>query len=33
MVSLPLVEVKNIIQTKMKLGFSIPNNAQIIVQV
>jgi hypothetical protein len=33
MVSLPLVEVKNIIQTKMNLGFSIPNNVQIIVQV
>jgi hypothetical protein len=33
MVSLPLVEVKNIIQTKMNLGFNIPNNVQIVVQV
>jgi hypothetical protein len=33
MVSLPLVEVKNIIQTKRNLGFGIPNIVQIVVQV
>jgi len=31
MVSLPLVEAKNIIQAKKNLGFDIPNNVKIVV--
>jgi len=32
-VSLPLVEVINIIQAHWDLGFDIPNNVQVVVQV